>query len=110
MIERSRSHEKLFCAKYMELVQRRGILLGSIFPPGFCKLCSRPNWGWTGGSRLESICIVYCWLPVGRELRKTLEFQLEDMFQLVSRPSGIDQVMFQLKDTPTYKVVAKLSL
>ena len=30
----------------------------------------------------------------------TLWFQLEDMFQLIGTPQGIEHVMFQLKDMP----------
>ena len=42
----------------------------------------------------------------------TLWFQLEDMFQLVGTPQGIEKVMIQLKDTPTkvYAVAVKLCL
>ena len=31
----------------------------------------------------------------------TLWFQLEDMFQLIGTPQGIEQVTVQLKETPT---------
>ena len=31
----------------------------------------------------------------------TLWFQLEDMFQLIVTPQGIEKVTIQLKDTPT---------
>ena len=31
----------------------------------------------------------------------TLWFQLEDMFQLIGTPQGIEQVTVQLNDTPT---------
>ena len=31
----------------------------------------------------------------------TLWFQLEDMFQLMVTPKGIEKVTIQLKDTPT---------
>ena len=31
----------------------------------------------------------------------TLWFQLEDMYQLIVTPQGIEKVMIQLKDTPT---------
>ena len=42
----------------------------------------------------------------------TLWFQLEDMFQLIGTPQGIEQVTLQLKDTPTkvYAIGAKLFL
>ena len=42
----------------------------------------------------------------------TLWFQLEDMFQLIVMPQGIEQVTIQLKDTPTkvYAIGAKLFL
>ena len=33
--------------------------------------------------------------------RSTLWFQLEDMFQLIVTPQGIEKVTIQLKDTPT---------
>ena len=33
----------------------------------------------------------------------TLWFQLEDMFQLIVTPQGIEKVTIQLKDTPTKK-------
>ena len=44
--------------------------------------------------------------------RITLWFQLEDMFQLIITPQGIEKVTIQLKDTPTkvYAVGAKLFL
>ena len=44
-------------------------------------------------------------------LESTLWFQLEDMFQLIGTPQGIEQVTLQLKDTPTqvYAVGARLS-
>ena len=38
----------------------------------------------------------------------TLWFQLEDMFQLIVRPQGIEKVTIQLKDIPTYAIGAKL--
>ena len=40
----------------------------------------------------------------------TLWCQLEDMFQLIVTPQGIEKVMIQLKDTPTkvYAICAKL--
>ena len=34
-------------------------------------------------------------------LGSTLWFQLEDMFQLIGTPQGIEKVTLQLKDTPT---------
>ena len=42
----------------------------------------------------------------------TLWLQLEDMFQLIVTPQGIEQVTLQSKDTPTkvYAVGAKLFL
>ena len=42
----------------------------------------------------------------------TLWCQLEDMFQLVVTPQGIEKVMIQLKDTPTkvYAIGAELFL
>ena len=42
----------------------------------------------------------------------TLWCQLEDMFQLVVTPQGIEKVMIQLKDTPTkvYAIGARLFL
>ena len=42
----------------------------------------------------------------------TLWFQLEDMFQLIVTPQGIEKVTIQLKDTPTkvYTIGAKLVL
>ena len=42
----------------------------------------------------------------------TLWFQLEDMFQLIVTPQGIEKVTIQLKDTPTkvYAIGAKLFL
>ena len=41
----------------------------------------------------------------------TLWFQLEDMFQLIVTPQGIEKVTIQLKDTPTkvYALGAELS-
>ena len=40
----------------------------------------------------------------------TLWFQLEDMFQLIVTPKGIEKVMIQLKDTPSkvYAIGAEL--
>ena len=40
----------------------------------------------------------------------TLWFQLEDMFQLIVTPQGIEKVTIQLKDLPTkvYAIGAKL--
>ena len=32
----------------------------------------------------------------------TLRFQLEDMFQLIDRPQGIERVLFQIIVTPEY--------
>ena len=52
----------------------------------------------------------------GREARRvypiTLWCQLEDMFQLIVTPQGIEKVMIQLKDTPTkvYAIGAELIL
>ena len=42
----------------------------------------------------------------------TLWFQLEDMFQLIVTPQGIEKVMIQLKDTPSkvYAIGAELFL
>ena len=42
----------------------------------------------------------------------TLWFQLEDMFQLIVTPQGIEKVTIQLKDTPTkvYATGAELIL
>ena len=42
----------------------------------------------------------------------TLWCQLEDMFQLIVTPQGIEKVMIQLKDTPTkvYPIGAELFL
>ena len=42
----------------------------------------------------------------------TLWCQLEDMFQLIVTPQGIEKVMIQLKDTPTkvYAIGAELFL
>ena len=42
----------------------------------------------------------------------TLWFQLEEMFQLIGTPQGIEQVAVQLKDTPpkVYAIGAKLFL
>ena len=41
-----------------------------------------------------------------------LWFQLEDMFQLIVTPQGIEKVMIQLKDTPSkvYAIGAELFL
>ena len=43
---------------------------------------------------------------------RTLWCQLEDMFQLIVTPQGIEKVMIQLKDTPTkvYAIGARLFL
>ena len=40
----------------------------------------------------------------------TLWFQLEDIFQLIVTPKGIEKVLIQLKDTPTkvYAIGAEL--
>ena len=45
-------------------------------------------------------------------LVSTLWFQLEDMFQLIVTPQGIEKVMIQLKDTPSkvYAIGAELFL
>ena len=42
----------------------------------------------------------------------TLWCQLEDMFQLIATPQGIEKVMIQLKDTPSqvYTIGAELFL
>ena len=42
----------------------------------------------------------------------TLWSQLEDMFQLIVTPQGVEKVTIQLKDTPTkvYAIGAKLFL
>ena len=39
-------------------------------------------------------------------------FQLEDIFQLIVTPQGIEKIMIQLKDTPTqvYAIGAELFL
>ena len=44
--------------------------------------------------------------------RVTFWCQLEDMFQLIAMPQGIEKVTIQLKDTPTkvYAIDAKLIL
>ena len=44
--------------------------------------------------------------------RLTLWCQLEDMFQLIVTPQGIEKVMIQLKDTPSkvYAIGAELFL
>ena len=46
------------------------------------------------------------------ELTHTLWCQLEDIFQLIVTPQGIEKVMIQLKDTPTkvYAIGAELFL
>ena len=46
------------------------------------------------------------------DIRATLWFQLEDMFQLIVTPQGIEKVMIQLKDTPSkvYAIGAELFL
>ena len=44
-----------------------------------------------------------------RLLCTTIWLQLENMFQLIVTPQGIEKVTIQLKDTPT-KVYAKLIL
>ena len=45
-----------------------------------------------------------------RRCGSTLWCQLEDMFQLIVTPQGIEKVMIQLKDTPTkvYAIGAEL--
>jgi len=47
-----------------------------------------------------------------RKTRTTLWFLLEDMFQSIGTPQGIEKVTLQLKDTPTkvYAIGAKLFL
>ena len=55
-----------------------------------------------GGNPSFTECVLVC----------TLWCQLEDMFQLIITPQGIEKVIFQLKDTPTkvYAIGAKLFL
>ena len=51
-------------------------------------------------------------MSLGMSGALTLWFQLEDMFQLIVTPQGIEKVMIQLKDTPTkvYAIGVKLFL
>ena len=56
---------------------------------------------------IHGVNVIYTWA-----LLSTLWFQLEDMFQLIVTPQGIEKVTIQLKDTPTkvYAIGAKLFL
>ena len=55
---------------------------------------------------------IYQGKPFSKVCLVTLWFQLEDMFQLIVTPQGIEKVTIQLKDTPTkvYTIGAKLFL
>ena len=55
---------------------------------------------------------VSCRLPFIVAYSGTLWFQLEDMFQLIVTPQGVEKVMIQLKDTSTkvYAIGAELFL
>ena len=67
------------------------------------------TWAWGKGSTAELESSRGRILP---DLGSTLWCQLEDMFQLIVTPQGIEKVMIQLKDTPTkvYAIGAELFL
>ena len=72
----------------------------------------------TGGDNIKSLGLLICHFHINLGsmmvifLRCTLWFQLEDMFQLIVTPQGIEKVTIQLIDTPTkvYAIGARLFL